>query len=64
MTSVSVLVAIVVNGGGCREIRRMTRVVGCFPDRKSALMQECAGLRYVASKEWGSKRFLNMKNLL
>ena len=46
-----------------REIRRRTRVVGCFPDGNSALMLVCARLRYVASSNWGTKRYLNM-NLL
>ena len=41
-----------------REIRRRTRVVGTFPDGKSALMLVCARLRYVSGKEWGSKRYL------
>ena len=36
-----------------REIRRCTRVVGTFPDGKSALMLVCARLRYVSGKEWG-----------
>ena len=43
-----------------REIRRRTRVAGCFPDGESALMLVCARLRYVATKEWGTKRYLNM----
>lgn len=43
-----------------REIRRRTRVVGTFPDGKSALMLVCARLRYVSGKEWGSKRYLCM----
>jgi putative transposase len=43
-----------------REIKRRTRVVGSFPDGHSALMLVCARLRYVASQEWGSKRYLNM----
>ena len=46
-----------------REIRRRTRVVGCFPDGASALMLVCARLRYIATKEWGTKRYLNMKHL-
>ena len=46
-----------------REIRRRTRVVGTFPDGKSALMLVCARLRYVSGKEWGSKRYLCMKHL-
>ena len=45
------------------EIRRRTRVVGTFPDGKSALMLVCARLRYVSGKEWGSKRYLCMKYL-
>ena len=46
-----------------REIRRRTRVVGTFPDGKSALMLVCARLRYVSGKDWGSKRYLSMKYL-
>ena len=46
-----------------REIRRRTRVVGTFPDRKAALMPVCARLRYVSGKEWGNKRYLCMKYL-
>ena len=46
-----------------REIRRRTRVVGTFPDGKSALMLVCARLRYVSVKEWGAKRYLCMKYL-
>ena len=46
-----------------REIRRRTRVVGTFPDGNSALMLVCARLRYVASKDWGCKRYLCMKYL-
>ena len=46
-----------------REIRRRTRVVGTFPDGKSAPMLVCARLRYVSGKEWGSKRYLCMKYL-
>jgi len=46
-----------------REIRRRTRVVGAFPDGNSALMLVCARLRYVAGKDWGNKRYLNMKHL-
>ena len=36
-----------------REIRRRTRVVGTFPDGKSALMLVAARLKYVADREWG-----------
>ena len=46
-----------------REIRRRTRVVGTFPDGRSALMLGCARLWYVSGKEWGSKRYLCMKYL-
>lgn len=46
-----------------REIRRRTRVVGTFPDGKSALMLVCARLRYVSGKDWGTKRYLSMKYL-
>ncbi|MDQ8200795.1 transposase, partial [Pelagicoccus enzymogenes] len=47
-----------------KEIRRRTRVVGCFPDGKSALMLACARLRYVASKSWSDSRvYLDMKLL-
>lgn len=46
-----------------REIRRRTRSIGAFPDGNSALMLVCARLRYVASNDWGQKRYLNMKHL-
>ena len=46
-----------------REIRRRTRVVGCFPDGNSALMLVCARLRHVAGTQWGYKKYMNMKHL-
>lgn len=46
-----------------REIRRRTRVVGTFPDGNSALMLVCARLRHVASKDWGTKRYMSMTHL-
>lgn len=46
-----------------REIRRRTRVVGAFPDGKSALMLVAARLRYVAATKWGTKRYLQMNRL-
>ena len=46
-----------------REIRRRTRVVGCFPDGNSALMLVCARLRHVAGTQWGNKRYMNMRHL-
>ena len=46
-----------------REIRRRTRVVGTFPDGKSALMLVTARLKYVAASEWGSRRYLDVSLL-
>lgn len=46
-----------------REIRRRTRVVGCFPDGNSALMPVRARLRHVAGTQWGNKKYINMKHL-
>jgi putative transposase len=46
-----------------REIRRRTRVVGCFPDGQSALMLVCARLRHICSTAWGTRRYMNT-NLL
>jgi len=46
-----------------REIRRRTRVVGCFPDGKSALMLVAARLRHIQSTQWGMRVYLNTKLL-
>jgi transposase-like protein len=46
-----------------REIRRRTRVVGCFPDGRSALMLVAARLRHVAGTKWGTRRYLDMDRL-
>lgn len=46
-----------------REIRRRTRVVGTFPDGKSALMLVTARLKYIAEHEWGKRRSLNISKL-
>ena len=46
-----------------REIRRRTRVAGCFPDGSSALMLVCARLHHVAGTQWGNKKYMNMKHL-
>lgn len=46
-----------------REIRRRIRVVGTFPDGKSALMLAAARLKYVADSEWGSRRYLDVSLL-
>ena len=43
-----------------REIRRRTRVAGCFPDGNSALMLVCARLRHVARTQWDNKKYMNM----
>ena len=43
-----------------REVRRRTRVVGTFPDGRSALMLVTARLKYVAESEWGSRRYLDV----
>ena len=40
-----------------REIRRRTRVVGSFPDGRSAWMPVCARIRYVTSDEWSTRRY-------
>ena len=46
-----------------REIRRRTRVMGAFPDGRSALMLVAARLRYIAGTRWGTRRYLNMDRL-
>jgi transposase-like protein len=46
-----------------REIRRRTRVVGCFPDGNSAVMLVAARLRHITGTGWGKKRYLNMDHL-
>jgi putative transposase len=46
-----------------REIRRRTRVVGCFPDGNSALMLAAARLRHIAGTKWSSRQYMNMKRL-
>lgn len=46
-----------------REVRRRTRVVGAFPDGRSALMLVSARLRHVAGTRWGLRRYLDMKRL-
>jgi putative transposase len=46
-----------------REIRRRSRVVGCFPDGNSAVMLAAARLRHIAGTRWGTRRYINMKRL-
>ena len=43
-----------------KEIRRRTRVVGGFPDSNSALMLVCAGIRYVTSRSWSERSYMDM----
>ena len=45
------------------EIRRRTRVVGSFPDGRSALMLVAARLRYLAGTRWGTRRYMDMERL-
>jgi transposase-like protein len=46
-----------------KEIRRRTRVVGSFPDGRSALMLVAARLRHIAGTKWGLRRYMNMDRL-
>jgi transposase-like protein len=46
-----------------REIRRRTRVVGAFPDGRSALMLAAARRRHIAGSRWGARRYLDMNRL-
>jgi len=46
-----------------REIRRRTRVVGNFPDGRSALMLVSARLRHIAGTKWGTRCYLDMNRL-
>ena len=46
-----------------KEIRRRTRVVGGFPDSDSALMLVCAGIRYVTSRSWSDRRYMDVSRL-
>ncbi len=46
-----------------REIRRRTRVVGNFPDGRSALMLVGARLRHIAGTKWGTRSYLDMTRL-
>ncbi|MDM8322063.1 hypothetical protein QUW48_00585 [Bifidobacterium pullorum] len=44
-------------------MRRRTRVVGSFPDGRSALMPVCARIRYVTANDWSNRRYLDMSRL-
>jgi len=46
-----------------KEIKRRTKVVGAFPDGRSALMLCAARLRHVAGTRWGTRRYLDMNRL-
>ena len=46
-----------------REIRRRARVVGTFPDGKSALMPVAARLKYIVENEWDRRRYLDVSLL-
>lgn len=46
-----------------REIRRRTRVVGAFPDGRSALMLVAARLRHIAGSCWSDRCYLDMERL-
>jgi len=46
-----------------REIRRRTRVVGNFPDGRSALMLVAAWLRHIAGTRWGMRKYMRMDYL-
>jgi len=46
-----------------REIRRRTRVVGCFPDGGSALMLAAARLRYITGRKWGTTKYMDMEKM-
>jgi len=46
-----------------REIRRRTRVVGSFPDGRSALMLATARLRHIAGTQWSTRRYMDMQHL-
>jgi len=45
-----------------REIRRRTRVVGNFPNGKSAMLLVAARLRYIAGTRWGLKKYMDVKS--
>ena len=46
-----------------KEARRRTKVVGAFPDGRSALMLVAARLRHVSATHWGTRKYMNMKLL-
>lgn len=46
-----------------KEIRRRTRVVGGFPDSNGALMLVCARIRYVTSRSWSDRRYMDTSRL-
>jgi len=47
-----------------REIRRRTRVVGCFPDGNSAVTLVAARLRHIAGTRWGTKQYMRTNRII
>jgi|GEM_PF-1002207 len=43
-----------------KEIRGRTRLIGFFPDGKSALILLAARLRHIAGSTWSERKYLNM----
>lgn len=43
-----------------KEVRRRVKVIGAFPDGRSALMLCAARLRHVASKTWSTRKYMDM----
>jgi transposase-like protein len=46
-----------------KEVRRRVKVIGAFPDGRSALMLCAARLRHVAGKTWSSRKYMDMSLL-
>lgn len=46
-----------------KEIRRRTRVVGCFPDGYSAMMLVGARLRHISTTKWGTRQYMSTGKL-
>ena len=43
-----------------REARQRTKVVGAFPDGRSALLLVAARLRHVSATQWGLRKYVNV----
>jgi transposase-like protein len=46
-----------------KEVRRRVKVIGAFPDGRSALMLCAARLRHVAGKTWSTRKYMDMSLL-